>query len=114
MTVGAKYAVQDGKIVILKEGSRKKFVKQVDHVTFSGKYARKIGKPVFYVTERSVFSLEAVGLTLIERAPGLEVEKDIISAMEFRPKISPALKEMPRELFMPQWGKLRQIMGRNA
>lgn len=114
MTVGAKCAVRDGEIVIVKEGHGKKFVKQLDHVTFSGKYARKSGKPVFYVTERAVFSLEADGLTLIERAPGLDVEKDVISAMEFRPIISPALKEMPRELFAPQWGKLRKIMEGNA
>jgi propionate CoA-transferase len=114
MTVGAKYAVRDGKIAIVKEGDKKKFVKQVEHITFSGTYARKIGKPIFYVTERAVFSLEADGLTLIEIAPGLDLEKDIISAMEFRPRISPALKEMPRELFTPQWGKLRQIMEGNA
>lgn len=113
MTVGAKYAVQDGKIVIVKEGGKKKFVKQVEHVTFSGKYAQKTGKPVFYVTERAVFSLEKGGLTLIEIAPGLDVEKDVIPAMEFRPRISPALKEMPQELFTPQWGKLREIMEKN-
>jgi len=114
MTVGAEYAVQDGKIVIVKEGNKKKFVQQVEHITFSGKYARKIGKPVFYVTERAVFALEADGLTLIEIAPGLDVEKDIVSAMEFRPRISSTLKEMPRELFTPRWGKLRQIMEGNA
>jgi propionate CoA-transferase len=111
MTVGAECAVRDGEIVIVKEGHGKKFVKQLDHVTFSGKYARKSGKPVFYVTERAVFSLEAGGLTLIEVAPGLDVERDVISAMEFRPRLSSGLKEMPRGLFAPQWGKLRQIMG---
>lgn len=113
MTVGSKSMVQDGKLVILKEGKMKKFVNQVEHITFSGAYARQIGKPVFYVTERAVFSLEADGLTLIEVAPGLDVEKDILSAMEFRPRISSALKEMPRELFSLQWGELRQIMEGN-
>ena len=113
MTVGAKYAVQDGKIVIVKQGNKKKFVNQVEHITFSGKYARKIGKRVLYITERAVFSLEADGLTLIEIAPGLNLEKDVLSAMEFRPRISPTLKEMPRELFMPQWGKLRDMMNKN-
>jgi propionate CoA-transferase len=114
MTVGAKYALRDGQLVIVKEGNKKKFVNQVEHVTFSGKYARKTGKPVLYITERAVFSLEVDGLTLIEIAPGLDVEKDIVSAMEFRPRISPVLKEMPRELFAPQWGKLREIMEGNA
>jgi propionate CoA-transferase len=113
MTVGAQYAVRDGKIIIVKEGDKKKFVKRVDHVTFSGKYARKTGKSVLYVTERAVFSLEKDGLTLIEIAPGLDVEKDIISAMEFRPRISPTLKEMPLELFAPHWGKLRELLDKN-
>ncbi len=114
MTVGAEYTVQDGKIKIVKEGRTKKFVKQVEHVTFSGKYAQKLGKPVFYVTERAVFSLEKDGLTLIEVAPGLDVEKDVISAMDFRPKISPSLKEMPPGLFQPRWGELRQIIEKKA
>jgi len=114
MTVGARCAVQDGKLIIVKEGNKKKFVRQVEHVTFSGKYARKIGKPVFYVTERAVFSLEADGMTLIEIAPGLQLERDIISAMEFRPKISSLVREMPRELFEPQWGKLKRMMEKNG
>jgi len=112
MTVGGKYAVEDGKMVITKEGGKKKFVKEVEHVTFSGAYARKIGKPVIYVTERAVFSLEPDGLTLIEIAPGIDMEKDILSAMEFKPRVSPALREMPRELFLPRWGGLRGIMER--
>jgi len=86
----------------------------VEQITFSGTYARKVRKPILYVTERAVFSLEADGLTLIEIAPGIDVERDVISAMEFRPRISPALKEMPRELFAPHWGKLREIMENNA
>jgi propionate CoA-transferase len=114
MTVGAEYAVEDGKIKILKEGRTKKFVKQVEHVTFSGKYAQKLGKPVFYVTERAVFSLEEGGMTLIEVAPGLDVEKDVISAMDFRPRISPALKEMARGLFEPEWGGLKQIIAKKG
>jgi propionate CoA-transferase len=110
LTVGAKYSLQDGRLTIAKEGTKKKFVRHVEHITFSGKYAQKTGKKVLYVTERAVFSLEEDGLTLIEIAPGLDVEKDVVSAMEFRPTISPTLKEMPRELFAPMWGKLRQIM----
>jgi propionate CoA-transferase len=106
--------VENGRLTVGREGSKKKFVKEVDHITFSGKYARKIGQPVIYVTERAVFSLEKDGLTLIEVAPGLDVEKDVIAAMEFRPKISPELKEMPRELFAPHWGKLKEMFEGNG
>ena len=105
-----EYEVKDDTIKIVKEGKIKKFVNKVDHVTFSGTYARKICKPVLYITERAVFSLEKDGLTLIEIAPGMDVEKDVIAAMEFRPIISPNLKEMPREIFQPAWGRLKEII----
>jgi hypothetical protein len=49
-------------------------------------------------------------VTLVEIAPGMDVEKDIIAHMGFRPEISPDLKEMPREIFQPKWGKLKEIL----
>lgn len=107
---GAEYAVEDGKIKIVKEGQIKKFVNKVDHVTFSGKYAAKSGRPVFYITERAVFKLEEGQMTLIEIAPGIDLEKDVLAQMEFKPRISPDLKEMPKEIFQPKWGKLKEIM----
>lgn len=107
---GAEYAVEDGKMKIVKEGVIKKFVNTVDHVTFSGKYASKEGKQVIYVTERAVFRLEEGQLTLIEIAPGIDLEKDVLGQMEFKPRISADLKEMPKELFQPAWGNLKNIM----
>lgn len=111
---GAEYAVEDGKMKIVKEGEIKKFVNTVDHVTFSGKYASKSGRPIIYITERAVFQLENGELTLIEIAPGIDLEKDVLAQMEFKPKISPNLKEMPKEIFEPKWGKLNQIMEKKA
>ena len=115
MTVGSKCEVKDGRMVIGKEGGKKKFVNKVDQITFSGKQARLAGKPVFYITERAVFSLEKEGLTLIEIAPGVDLEKDVLAAMEFMPRISPNLKEMPTGLFQPRWGELKKLItGGNA
>ena len=111
MTAGAEYEVKDGTIHILKEGKIKKFIPKVTQVTFSGKYSQKNGQKVLYVTERAVFALEDGEVTLIEIAPGMDVEKDVIAAMDFRPRISPNLKEMPKEIFEPQWGKLKEIIG---
>ncbi len=109
-TNGAKLEVKDGEIKITKESNMRKFVNNVEQVTFSGKYAQANNQPVIYVTERAVFSLEKEGLTLIEIAPGLDLEKDILSAMDFKPRISPTLKTMPPEIFRENWGALRSFI----
>jgi propionate CoA-transferase len=91
---GLEIAIEDGKIKILKEGKVNKFVKEVEQITFSGKYAQKTGQKVLYVTERAVFELVDQGLMLIEIAPGVNLEKDILSLMEFKPIISDNIKLM--------------------
>jgi len=83
-------------------------------VTLSGEYAQKRGQAVLYVTERAFFTLEEGEMTLVEIAPGMDVEKDIIAAMDFRPRIFPNLKEMPREIFESEWGQLKKIMEEKA
>ncbi|MDR1193831.1 MAG: acyl CoA:acetate/3-ketoacid CoA transferase [Peptococcaceae bacterium] len=110
MMAGAEYEIKDGQLKITKEGNIKKFVDKVTQVTFSGTYAAKANKPVLYVTERAVFSLENGAMTLIEIAPGLDLEKDILAAMDFKPVIASPLKEMPREIFQEKWGKLKDIV----
>ena len=97
-TAGGKIEVADGKLKIVKEGETKKFLKEVHHITFSGDYALKAGQETVYVTERAVFRLTKNGLELIECAPGIDIEKDIIDLMEFRPVVK-APKEMDPELF---------------
>ncbi len=77
--------VQDGKLVIVNEGHAKKFVRDVEHRTFSGRYAWKRQQPVLYITERAVFRLCAEGIELTEIAPGVDLERDILAQMEFRP-----------------------------
>ena len=84
---GSKIEVKNGKLNIIKEGEIKKFLKHVHHITFSGKYAVKTGQEVLYVTERAVFRLTNKGIELIEYAPGINLEKDIINLMEFTPII---------------------------
>ena len=113
-TAGAEVKVEGGKITIIKEGNVKKFVSKVGQVTFSGPYAYERGCKVLYVTERAVFTLEDGLLTLIEIAPGIDLEKDIFGAMEFKPRISLGLKEMPAEIFQAHWGKLRELVEEGA
>ena len=99
---GLKTKVENGKLVILEEGKTKKFVSQVQQITFSGDLARENNKPVFYVTERAVFELRKEGLTLIEIAPGIDLQKDILDQMEFVPLIAKDLKEMDTRIFLDQ------------
>ena len=105
-----KFSVGDGKLTIVKEGDLKKFINNVAQVSFSGEVALDEGKQIIYVTERAVFELCREGLKLIEIAPGIDLQKDILDQMEFAPIISENLKEMPKELFMENWGGLKEIM----
>ncbi len=107
---GLDARIVDGKVRILQEGRHKKFKQQVEQITFSGSYARKKGQDVLYVTERCVFALRPEGLTLIEIAPGVDLEKDILAFMDFKPNISKDLKLMPSEIFKETWGGLKDIM----
>jgi propionate CoA-transferase len=100
--------VAGGKLRIASEGSSAKFVQQVEHRTFSGREARRRGQRVLYVTERCVFQLAAQGMELVEIAPGIDLERDILSRMEFRPAISPHLRLMEASLFLPDAIGLRQ------
>ncbi len=97
---GLKISCSDGKLVIDNEGSIKKFIDHVQQITFSGEFAVKKNQPVLYVTERAVFELTENGMTLIEIAPGIDLEKDILAHMEFEPVISENLKLMESELFV--------------
>lgn len=96
---GLKIGVQDGKIQILQEGKVKKFVNQVEQITFSGEYAQSIGQPVLYITERAVFELTPEGVVLTEIAPGVDLEKDILTQINFKPIISEKLRTMDFRIF---------------
>jgi propionate CoA-transferase len=85
---GLEVAIEDGKVRIVKEGRARKFVRNVEQITFSGTFAATKSQPVIYVTERCVFQLTQGGLELIEVAPGIDVEKDILAHMDFKPIIN--------------------------
>ena len=91
--------VESGGLKIVREGDTKKFVREVEHRTFIGEYAFKHGQVVLYITERCVFRLVDGGLELIEIAPGVELERDILAHMEFVPAISRELKLMDARIF---------------
>ena len=96
---GLKVAIENRTLHIEQEGRVDKFVEQVEHVTFSGRYAVKKGQPVLYVTERCVFRLTPAGLELIEIAPGIDLEKNILNHMAFTPIVPDPLPLMDTRIF---------------
>jgi propionate CoA-transferase len=96
---GLQIDFKDGKLQIEQEGRFDKFVSNVEHITFSGDYAREKNQTVMYITERAVFRLIDSGLELIEIAPGIDLNRDILDHMAFKPKISDNLKIMSSTIF---------------
>ncbi len=100
-TGGLEVIAEDGKLRIIKEGRTKKFIKSVEQITFSGKIGSKSGQEIRYITERCVFRLKDEHLELIEIAPGIDIERDILPHMAFRPLIS-QVATMDARIFQPQ------------
>ena len=96
---GLEVEIAYGKLKIVKEGKARKFVKNVEQITFSGAYAAKKSQPVLYVTERCVFQLTQGRLELIEVAPGIDIDKHILAHMDFKPFINKPMP-MDRRIFL--------------
>lgn len=95
---GSRLAFDDGRLRVQEAGKVRKFVARVERITFSGAFARARGQTVLYVTERAVFRLGADGVELIEVAPGIDVDRDILPHMGFAPRIG-AIAPMPVDVF---------------
>lgn len=89
---GLKEKVVNGQLHILREGKIRKFVKNVQQVTFSGDYANGINQEVYFVTERTTFKLTNQGLKLLSYAPGIDLKRDVLDQMDFMPIIAKDVK----------------------
>ena len=96
---GLKVAVENGKLAIQQEGKYRKFCKEVDQISASGELASKSDQKVLFVTERCVFRQTRDGIELCEIAPGIDLEKDILSLIDFDVKVASDLKEMDHQIF---------------
>ncbi|MCF8030814.1 MAG: hypothetical protein K9K39_07965 [Desulfohalobiaceae bacterium] len=103
---GLDVSVENGELRINQEGRNRKFLSQVEHVTFSGEYAVKRGQNVVYVTERCVFVLSEKGLELVEIAPGIDLHRDILPHMDFEPVMDRTIKTMDERMF---WSSSMQL-----
>jgi propionate CoA-transferase len=105
-----RLTVGNGKLRIVEEGAARKFVNEVEHRTYSGRYAVSRKQMALYVTERCVFRLGEDGLELIEIAPGVDLEKDILAQMDFRPIMREAPRLMDARIFHVEPMGLRDEM----
>ncbi|MFT9027699.1 acyl CoA:acetate/3-ketoacid CoA transferase [Acetobacter indonesiensis] len=96
---GAKMHIEDGRLVIDKEGKIAKIVPDVAQVSFSGRKATENGQEITYVTERCVLRLLNGKLTVTEIAPGIDIQRDILSQASGSLHVSPDLKVMDAVLF---------------
>jgi propionate CoA-transferase len=101
-TAGAGLAVAEHKLAIEKEGKVKKLVEKVEQVSFSGARAKAQGQDIVYVTERCVMRLAREGVTVIEIAPGVDLQRDILDQAQFPLRVAPGVKTMDAALFRPE------------
>ncbi len=111
---GLKTEIRDGRLLIKREGHSRKFIQEVEHITFSGEYAAERGRPALYITERAVFRLEEGRVVLAEIAPGADLERDILAHMEFVPMISPNLRLMDPAVFREERMDLKEMIEKTA
>jgi len=104
----AEMDVHEEGLNIHSPGKFRKFIHEVEQITFSGKYASELGQEVLFCTERATFRLIENGIELMEIAPGIDLDRDVLSMMEFKPKISRNLKEIPHSVFSHELLGLKQ------
>ncbi|MGV8982275.1 acyl CoA:acetate/3-ketoacid CoA transferase [Clostridium sp.] len=104
---GLDVEIKNGRLNILQEGKSNKFIKTVEQITFSGEYAIDVCQPVLYITERAVFKLSDKGVVLTEIAPGVDLEKDVLAHMGFKPIISDELSVMDERIFQEKKMELK-------
>ena len=104
---------ESGKTVIRKEGRHRKFVAKLEQICYSASMGRERGQVALFVTERAVFRIGDEGLELIELAPGIDAERDVIAHMGFRPRVARDLRLMDARIFEPGlMGLAAQIHGK--
>ncbi len=93
-----EFFIENERLTIFHEGAYRKLISQVQHLTFNGQYGLQRGQKIMYITERAVFQLTSEGLELIEIAPGIDLNSQVLAHMDFRP-IMRDVKLMDERIF---------------
>lgn len=103
-TGGLEVGLGDARVRIGREGRKRKFVERVEQVSWSAERARDVGQSAVFITERAVFELGPSNLTIVEVAPGIDIERDVFAQMGFEPDVAPDLRPMDPALLALQPG----------
>jgi len=106
---GLELEIGGGLLKVTKEGAHRKFINQVEQITFNGPGSVQRRQQVLFITERAVFHLGAEGLELIEIAPGIDLERDVLAHMDFKP-VMKNVRPMDAGIFRAQWGGLADAL----
>lgn len=95
---GSGFTEKNGVPVVV-EGTKDKFVQEVECIALNAQYMRSQGRRVIYITERCVLELEDDGLVLTEVTPGLHPWFSILQHIPFPVRVATRLRNMPAECF---------------
>ncbi len=110
---GLQVSVGEGRLTVEREGRHHKLVPRVEQITFNGRHAAT-GQRVLYVTERAVFRATATGLELIEIAPGVNLQRDVLDMMDFAPQVAADLRLMDARIFRDEPMGLHDLLDHGA
>ncbi|MBV9054732.1 MAG: 3-oxoacid CoA-transferase, partial [Hyphomicrobiales bacterium] len=99
---GLELKAGDGRLTVVTEGRHKKFVNQIEQICYNAEFAECEGRSAIFVTERAVFRAIDGTLELVEVAPGISIERDILPHMAFEPRLALEIRKMDPRLFRPE------------
>lgn len=99
---GVELATGDGRLRVLRQGAVRKLVRRVDQITFSGPQALRRGQRALYLTERASLRLTPEGVELFELAPGVDLQRDVLDQMDFKPRLAPRIATLPASHFQAE------------
>jgi propionate CoA-transferase len=104
--------VRDGGIRIEKEGKHRRFVSAIEQRTYDWAGGWRRGQKARFITERAVLEADELGLTVVEMAPGVDLDRDVLANFEIRPRVSDHIRTMPDLVFRPDAFGLREAFSK--